>query len=127
MYQMYTPVPLDALPALDRVPPPRIRPAVLVRTLLTLSSLVSGAWMASNAVDMLRAMCTRFIAVAATCSSDQSLHLGFLRYAAWGLLAFSAPVAGMAIRRWWAWVVPPIACISIYVLIAGDQAIHFVL
>ena len=127
MYQMYTPVPLDAQPALDRVPPARIRPAVVLRTLFTLSSLVSGAWMAANAVDTLRSMCTRFTAIAATCSSDQNLHLGFFRYAAWGLLACSAPVAGMAIRRWWAWIVPPIACISIYVLIAGDRAIHFVL
>lgn len=127
MYQMYTPVPLDAQPALDRVPPARIRPAKLVRTLFTLSSLVSGAWMAANAVEMLHSMCSRFTAVAATCASDQTMHLGFLRYAAWGLLACSAPIAGMAFRRWWAWVVPPIACVSIYVLIAGDSAIHFVL
>ena len=113
MYQVFTPADLlDATTAAR----PRIPTRKLVRTMVTLSAMVGGALLASRSGAELRQFCGQLSSFSMGCSGNPHTRDHVFRYATWGMLVATSPAAGMALRRWWAWVMPLVAVGAGYAL-----------
>src|SRR4051794_248117 len=92
----------------------RITPERVVRTMLMLVATVATAWGVAAATDLLRHLCAD--RGAAACPVPRDLSTKVLPYANWVILAATSPLAGLRLRRWWAFVVPTAVAIAAYLL-----------
>jgi hypothetical protein len=123
MYEVFTPAQLlDAAPA--AAPRPRLAPAVVARTTATILVMLAVAWVAHRAGLTLRHLCGADSSFAGGCTGDTTLRDQVFEGTMWTMLLGTSPAAGMAMRRWWAWILPLAVVGAGYALVTAHAVPH---
>lgn len=82
------------------------------RAIFQLLMMGLGSWVAVRSGATLQRFCDDVSSYAGNCSGNAAVRTEVFRYSNWAFLLGTIPVVGMAVRRWWAWVVPALFVVA---------------